>query len=306
MAYYTRSERSEAIVVDLGQNLSDSFEYAKKLFGDARRLIILIILGLIPIVDWIVLGYQARVLKESPGIGVPPKLEKYGELFVEGAKVVFASFIYMLVPIVLIVLGAVSMGLSLQGPAIGAQLVFGGTGVALLAVGIILGIIILIVLAAALAHMIKTGKFGKAFAFGEIFSVIRGIGWAKYLCWIIVIVVMGAIVAAISRIPWIGWLISAIIQPLLGVFVFRSLGMLYNDGAPAELRVQPPVVGGLVCASCGTQLQPQHKFCPHCGAPTPVPLPPPAPEPSTKYCISCGAKIPANASFCGSCGAKQN
>ena len=295
--------------MDLGQNFSDSFEYAKKLFSEAGRLVILIILNIIPIVDWIVLGYQARVLKESPGTGVPPKLEKYGELFVEGAKIFFASLIYLLVPMVLILLGAASTGLAFQGTSIGAQMVFGGTGVALLAVGIILVILVLIILAIGVAHMIKTGKFGKAFAFGEIFNIIRGIGWGKYLCWIVVIVVIGAVVGAISRIPFIGWLISLIIQPAVGVFGFRSLGLLYNEGAPAELRVQPPVVGGLVCASCGTQLQPQHKFCPHCGAPTPVPPSPPAPaatpEPATKFCISCGAKIPTNASFCGSCGAKQ-
>jgi len=294
--------------MDLGQNLKDSFEYTKKLFSEASRLIILIILNIIPIVDWIVLGYQARVLKESPGTGVPPKLEKYSELFVEGAKLFFASFIYLLVPIILIILGAVSTGLAFRGVPVGAQIVFGGTGIVLLAVGIILAILILIVLAVGLAHMVKTGKFGKAFAFGEIFSIIRGIGWGKYLSWIVVIVVIGAIIGAIGEIPLIGWLISIIIQPVLGVFVFRSLGLLYNEGAPAELRVQLPVVGGLVCASCGTPLQPQHKFCPHCGAPTPVPppaVPAPTTELATKFCISCGAKIPANASFCGSCGTKQ-
>ena len=70
----------------VGENLSNSFEYPKKMFSEAGRLVILIVLNIIPIVDWIVLGYQARVLKESPGTGVPPKLEKYGELFVEGAK----------------------------------------------------------------------------------------------------------------------------------------------------------------------------------------------------------------------------
>ena len=48
--------------MDLPDNLSNSYEYAKKLFSDFGRLVILIILDLIPLVNWIVVGYAARVL----------------------------------------------------------------------------------------------------------------------------------------------------------------------------------------------------------------------------------------------------
>jgi hypothetical protein len=297
--------------LNLGDNFSESFEYVKKLFSDAGRLIILIVLSIIPIIDWIVVGYEARVLRESPGAGTPPKLERYGELFVDGAKVFFASLIYLLIPLILIVFGAVSSfaGLgSFEGQAIAPGLLLGGTGVAVLLIGIILAIVLLIFLGVGMAHMIKTGKFGKAFAFGEILNIIRGIGWLKYLGWIVVVAVIGAVLSALSGlIPIVGSIISAIIQPLLGVFVFRSMGLLYNDGAPPQLRAQAPVVGApLACLSCGTPLQPHYKFCSTCGAPAPIPAPPPAPpQPSTKFCISCGAKIPSAAIFCGSCGAKQ-
>jgi len=71
--------------LDLAENLSNSFEYAKKLFTDFGRLIILIVLDLIPLVNWIVTGYAAKVLRESPGGDAPPKLEKYGDMFVDGA-----------------------------------------------------------------------------------------------------------------------------------------------------------------------------------------------------------------------------
>lgn len=91
--------------MDLAENLSNSFEYARKLFSDIGRVIILIVLDLIPLVNWVVVGYAARVLKESPGADAPPKLEKYGELFVGGAKIFFASLIYMIIPLLLIVAG---------------------------------------------------------------------------------------------------------------------------------------------------------------------------------------------------------
>ena len=293
--------------MNLGDNLSDSFEYAKKLFSDARRLIILIVLSVIPIVEWVVLGYTAKVLRESPGTGTPPKLENYGQLFVDGAKVFFATFIYMLIPTVLIVIGAVGTFAGVmpsQSEIVAPVLLTGGPGVVILLVGIILAVFLLVILAVGLAHMIKTGKFGKAFAFGEIFTVIRGIGWVKYLGWIVVTVVLGALLfGLLSVIPLVGGIIVAIVHPIYYVFVFRSLGLLYNDGAPEALKVQAPVVAGMACASCGTSLQPQHKFCPNCGAAAPTP--PPITESSTKFCISCGAKIPSTASFCGSCGAKQ-
>jgi RNA polymerase subunit RPABC4/transcription elongation factor Spt4 len=295
--------------LNLSENLSNSFEFAKKLLSDGGRLIILIVLDIIPIVNWIVIGYAARVLKESPGTETPPKLEKYGEMFVDGAKVTFASLIYMLVPVILIATGASSLFagmLSLQAGFAAPIVMLGGAGVILLLAGILLGIILLFLLAAGMAHMLKTGKFGKAFAFGEILGIIRGIGWGKYIAWVVVLVVISLIIGgAAGLIPYVGWVISAIISPILSVFIFRSLGLLYNEGAPPELRVKPSAVSSLVCSSCGTPLQPQHKFCPTCGAPAPSPPPPTPVAESQKFCVSCGAKLPASAKFCGSCGANQ-
>jgi MFS family permease len=295
--------------LNLSENLSNSFEFAKRLLSDGGRLIILIVLDIIPIVNWIVIGYAARVLRESPGTETPPKLEKYGEMFVDGAKVTFASLIYMLVPTILIATGASSLFagmLSLQGGFAAPSVMLGGSGVVLLLVGILLGIILLLLLAAGMAHMLKTGKFGKAFAFGEILRIIRGIGWGKYIAWIVVLVIISMIIGGVAGlIPYVGWVISAIISPILSVFIFRSLGLLYNEGAPPELRVQPSAVSSLVCSSCGTPLQPHHKFCPTCGAAAPTPPPPTPVAESQKFCVSCGAKLPASAKFCGTCGANQ-
>ena len=74
----THHLHSENYRLNLSGNLSNSFDYAKKLFSDFGRLIILIVLNVIPLVNWIVIGYAARVLRESPSSEVPPKLERYG------------------------------------------------------------------------------------------------------------------------------------------------------------------------------------------------------------------------------------
>ncbi len=294
----------------LAENLGNSFDYAKKMFSDIGRLIVLIVLDVIPIVNWIVIGYGARVLRESPGSDVPPKLEKYGEMFVDGAKIFFASLIYMLIPVILIGAGfaSFSAGGFLQGQMVGpGAMMFGGTGLVLVLVGVILAFLFLMVLSIGMAHMVRTGKFGKAFAFGEIFGIIRGIGWVKYIGWAIIVFIIAIVIGGIAGvIPYLGWLISVIISPALTVFIFRSLGLLYNEGAPPELRTQgmPPTGSGMVCASCGTPLQQHHKFCPSCGAA--VPTPPPTTATESKFCTSCGARLPGGVAFCGSCGAKQN
>jgi hypothetical protein len=226
--------------MDIGDNFSDSFDYAKKLFSDGGRLIILIILNIIPVVDWVVLGYASRVLREAPGGTKPPKLENYGDLFIDGAKIFFVSLIYMIVPLALMGAGVASVvfamfmgGGFMQGTPppmeTGGMFFLGGTGIVLLLVGAILAFLALIVLGAGVAHMIKKGKFGKAFAFGEIFDVIRGIGWGRYLAWVILVAIIAIVIGAIvGAIPVVGWLIQVIIAPAAAVFFFRSLGLLYS------------------------------------------------------------------------------
>jgi hypothetical protein len=226
--------------LDLSDNLTNSFAFAKKLFSDFGRLVILIVLDLIPIANLIVTGYASRVLKESPGADSPPKLENYGDMFINGLKIAVASIIYMLIPLILIAAGVGSFFATMAmrdgtdfmpgafKPA--SMALLSGTGIALAMVGLLVAFVMLILLAAGIAHMIKTGKFGKAFAFGEILSVIGKIGWGKYIAWLILIVILAVIVGAIAgAIPVVGWLIAAIIGPAVTVFYFRSLGLLYSE-----------------------------------------------------------------------------
>lgn len=227
-------------MLDLSDNLSKSFDYAKKLFSDFGRLVILIILDLIPVVNWVVVGYAARVLRETPGTDAPPKLEKYGELFVDGAKIFLASLIYMLIPLILVGAGVGSFitAMVLEGgpdfmmrqfePS--RMVFFGGAGLVLVLLGALIAFVMLIILAGGIAHMLKTGKFSKAFAFSEILAKIGKIGWGKYLAWIVLVAIIAAIVGSITgAIPYVGWVVSAIIGPALIVFFFRSLGLLYSE-----------------------------------------------------------------------------
>jgi hypothetical protein len=222
--------------MSLSENLSNSFGYARTFASDIGRYIILLILGFIPIVNLIVDGYGARIIKTTPETNVPPKLERYGDMFIDGLKIVVAFLIYMIIPIIFIVAGAGGMFAAISGfgPSVmtGVSLGLTGLGAVLLLVGIVLAFVLLIFSAMGVAHMLKTNHFGKAFAFGEIKQTIDRIGWGRYIAWLVVIFLISVVVGAVvGAIPTVGWIISLIVAPFLTVFYFRSIGIMYSEGA---------------------------------------------------------------------------
>ena len=258
--------------LDIGQNINSSIDYARRLFDDFGRLAILIILHIIPIVNLIIYGFMARVIKETPESNTPPKLEKYGELWIDGLKIFVVAIIYMIIPAVLIAAGAVTLFAPyMAGPySPVVWLVPLGFGVVLMAVGIILAFAVAIIMAMAIVHLVKTGSFGKAFAVGEIVNIIGKIGWGQYVIWLIVMFIFAIIVGAIGAVPVIGWLVSIIVSPIFGVFVSRSAALIYTDA----------VAPGTTSAAVATTSE-------------------------KKFCMSCGAQIPVGATFCPVCGKSQ-
>ncbi len=248
----------------LEDNLRDAYNYTAKLFKDIGRLAILIVLNIIPIVNFIVSGYFARVIKESPRSDAPPPIEKYGELWVEGAKIFIVTLVYMIVPIVLLSVGMAS--------AIVAGMFFpmaglGVLGSILVVIGLILIFFIMIIALMAIVHMVKTGRLGAAFDFNKILSKIRAIGWANYIIWIIVIFIIGLILAGLSFIPYIGWLISLILSPVFMVFIGRSASNIYESSVTTSIAPSVATPVALFCGYCGNPLRPEDKFCGKCGRP---------------------------------------
>ncbi len=227
-------------VLNLSDNLNNSFEYAKQLFSDFGRLIILVVFEIIPFVNWIVVGYGAQILKESPENNTLPNLEKYGDLLIKGAKIFLVSLIYMIVPLALVGSGVASFALGMRRAwtmddmtreFVPRMFLGGGVGLILMIIGGILAFLIMIILGLAIAHMIKTDRLEKAFALGELLGIARRIGYGKYLAWIVLIAVISAVVGGVSgSIPVIGWLVRAIVNPALTIFFSRSLAILYHDG----------------------------------------------------------------------------
>lgn len=267
--------------LNLGDILNNAFGYAKKMLSDIGRLVILIILHVIPIVNFIVVGYYAKAVRESPTSCDVPKLEGYGDMFMQGLKVAVAVFLYMVIPMILIFAGAafLNMPWMMMRGGYGYNMgmwALSPFGIILIIAGIVVAFFVAIIAAIGIVHMIKLNSFGKAFAFGHVLGIIGKTGWPKYIGWIIVMFIIGAIVGLIGAIPYVGWLISIIISPIYGVFAARSAALIYTEGAP-ESQYPPP--------------------------PTAYPTPPPTAVVGTS-CKFCGAPKPAGATYCINCGQK--
>jgi len=147
----------------------------------------------------------------------------------------------MLVPTILIILGA----FGLVTLIIEIRHLFPiAIGIGLLVFGILLAFCIGIIAAMAIVHMVKNSSFGKAFAVSEILQIIGKIGWGKYIIWLIVTSVISLAVGALSSIPLIGWILSLIVSPVLGVFTIRSAALIYVEAVPTAVAPPaPPPVG---------------------------------------------------------------
>jgi len=217
----------------LDVNLTESIDYTKMLFADLGRLLILVILDVIPIVNFVVLGYLGNVIKETRDSKQLPPLDNYFELWIQGLKIFVASIIFMIIPLVLTVPFIFLLVLSWISIPI-LPIVSGILAILLLIVGVLLAFFLAIILAMAIVNMIKKDSFSKAFAFGEILDIIGKIGWGSYILWLVIIFVCSIIVAGIGGIPIIGWILSLLIAPIFGVFVARSASLVYSEVATTE------------------------------------------------------------------------
>ena len=217
----------------LDVNLTESIDYTKMLFADLGRLLILVILDIIPIVNFVVLGYLGNVIKEPRDSEQLPPLDNYFELWIQGLKIFVASIIFMIIPLILaipfiflVALAWISIPfLATVGWFLAIVLVIGG---------VLLAFFLAIILVMAIVNMLKKDSFDKAFAFGEIFGIIGKVGWGTYILWLLIIFVCSIIVAGIGAIPVIGWILSLLIAPIFGVFVARSASLVYSEATATE------------------------------------------------------------------------
>jgi len=198
-----------------------------------KKVVIGGILGMIPIVNFIVQGYYLKILKGSiENKSGMPEWEDWGNLFIKGLIVFIISIIYMLIPIIVIsisvggaILAAVSGGTEAMIAAIGAAA--GG-----LLIAFILMLISLLLLPMALAIYAKEESFGSAFRFGEIINRIFS-NFGSYILVYLVIIVLGIIVGIITGIlniiPYLGMVIAIFANFYIVAVAANMFGEVYTN-----------------------------------------------------------------------------
>ena len=216
----------------IGENLSESFEYTKEaLIGKWKRWILLVIIGIIPIVNFILYGYTIRVLR---GIKPAPELEDYVQLFIDGLLYIIISIIWMIPAIIVAVIlvgGSIGLAVASDPAAMGAAIA--GMGIGLL-ITFIVAILCGLFTTIGVVRFARMEKFGEAFAFGAIKDKIGEIGWVNYIIALIVMsLLIGIIYMVLSIIPIIGWLLMFIAIPAFAIFSARFISNLYDSAGTA-------------------------------------------------------------------------
>ena len=208
------------------------------------------ILGIIPIINFIEYGYILKVMKGAiegnPGM---PKWEDWGNLFINGLIGFVIWLIYLIIPILIvsvsaggIMIAAFSGNMNLM-----AGMVAGAIGAILigLLLALVLGFLVPMALAMytkensfgaalvlgflvpmALAMYTKENSFGAAFRVGEVISRIKSV-FSDYITVYIILIVLLFILALLSSIPILGFLIWMFGTFYVSVVAFNMFGKAY-------------------------------------------------------------------------------
>ena len=223
------------------ENFSQSKIYTRQLLGlPISKLLILIVLSIIPLINFIIIGYCGEVLKKGKSNDLPASPENGRDLiklFIQGLKIVLVGLIYT-IPVVVVgaattatMISNFSTGQAAKSLVTGSMI--GGGIIVAAAVIVIYGVFVPL----GVMHMLRNQKFSKAFAFSEIINILKTIGIPKYITWglgiLIIELVIAIVVLVISIvtviIPFFGAIIASIISIFMGIFMNRSLITLYLD-----------------------------------------------------------------------------
>ncbi|HSA37262.1 MAG TPA: DUF4013 domain-containing protein [Methanoregula sp.] len=215
--------------MDYGSMVGESFEYAKEaVVGKWNKWVMLIIATILLGIP--LMGYVLKVLRgEKPA----PEVEDWGTLFIDGIKFLIVYIIWM-IPIIIV--WAILMGVGFAGAMTGdetAAMAAVGTMMVGLLVMFILAIIIGLFAMIGAVRFARTGSIGEAFNFSAILATISKIGWVPYIIAIIVLgvcgIVFGIVVGILMMIPILGWLIYLCMISPWAIFVSRYVCQLYDS-----------------------------------------------------------------------------
>jgi len=158
------------MTLDIGRSFTYMFEDESWIM----KIVIGAILLFIPIINFMSMGYMLEVLKRSAdGMDIPlPEWDDFGGKFIKGLMILIIGLVYT-IPIWLVAcLLSGLLVVSSGSDALADMLGILSTCASCLY--LIWGIVVALVMPAALIRYAVTGEFMSAFRFGELFSFISG------------------------------------------------------------------------------------------------------------------------------------
>ncbi|MGV8144522.1 MAG: DUF4013 domain-containing protein [Methanothermobacter sp.] len=246
--------------MDMGKILEDSFKFP---VSNWKRLLIFgliilvyeislqvilrfldisigLLLFIIPVIICYLLmtGYQLRAIgNTAKGEDEPPIFNKWGQMIIDGLKVLIVALIYGFVPGIIFGLGILLLTVSSTMRII---------GLAVILIALLLMIIMNLILMMALPNMAYDEDLSAALRLGEIKGKIKKLGLTSYIIIFILAMIFMGIFALVSMlvalIPYIGlFLASLILLPYSNLFTARVYGLVYKetiDDEPQTRRIE--------------------------------------------------------------------
>jgi hypothetical protein len=213
--------------------------YPTKREGWARTVLtggVLIFLSFLVVPMVVVYGYVVATIRDSlAGEPAPPAFEDWETLLVEGGQAWLIGLLYLLVPLVVVV--ATVGGSVLAILTGGGADVLAGLGSALVGftVSAVLSLLFGYVAVAALVNFASERRFGAAFDFDVIGTVVRSRAYA--IAWLVSVAVF-VLVGIVSMIPLVGWVLT----PFAAFYAATVAATLWAGGFEQAVESTAPVV----------------------------------------------------------------
>lgn len=190
------------MTLPIAENVKQSFDYAKNaLVGKWMDWLILIVLTIIPVVNFIGMGIYLKIFR-----GEEPKMGDLGKCFIDGLMMFVIAFVYMIIPMILSIILAII-------PILGW----------LVALALMVAAAALLI--PAIYNFAHKG-FGAAFAFKESIAEIKQMGVGAYLISVVVFMLLFLVIALLNIIPVIGTILGFIVMPFILIMGFKYIANL--------------------------------------------------------------------------------
>jgi hypothetical protein len=198
---------------------------------------IALLAGLGFILSFFISGYLVRIYR---GTKPAPDFTGWTDLFVDGVKLAVVWFLWFL-PLILVLAAGIAIAVttffSTQAQSVSPDwiLLVSFALLLLLVEGTLFFIVILFGILGAV-RFARTGSIREGIRFSAILTTIRAMGWLSYIIlligYVIAMVIYAVITGILSFIPYIGWILVLIVNPVFTIFTARYFSLVYDQGEP--------------------------------------------------------------------------